>query len=116
MSSQLQIIGTKKDPNTRKAQRFFQERGIAFHFVDLTERPIKRGELENIGKIVPPNDLIDPDSREYKQKGFAYMEYDPIEEMLERPLLMKIPVVRWKKRVAVGYTPQAWEEIIRTEM
>jgi arsenate reductase-like glutaredoxin family protein len=111
----FQIIGTKKDPDTRKAQRFFKLRGEKAHFVDLRERPLKRGELENIGKSVSPEDLLDTESKAYKQKGLQYMEFDPLEEILENPLLLKMPVVRCGKHATVGYAPKIWEDWIKTK-
>ena len=67
----IQIIGSKKDPATRKAIRYFSERGIKAHIVDLNERPLKRGELENILRAVDAEELIDQSSAAYRRGGFA---------------------------------------------
>jgi arsenate reductase-like glutaredoxin family protein len=111
----VQIIGTKKSSDTRKAERFFKERGVSFHFVDLTERALSPGELENITRTVDPEDLIDPESKLYKKKGMAYMDFDILEELLETPTLMKMPVVRWNKEAAVGVQEGVWKEWIEKE-
>lgn len=105
----IQIIGTKKDFDTQKALRFFKERGMKPQFRDLKEKALSPGELRNITKSVPAEELVDPESKEYKKRGYAYMTFDPVEEILERPLLMKMPVVRSGGKAAVGYAPETWE-------
>ena len=106
----IQIIGTKKSNNTKKAIRFFKERNIKFHFMDLNERKISEGELSNILARISVDDLLDTESPTYKKKGFAYMEYDPVEEILEDNSLMRTPVVRNGKEVAVGNALEVWKQ------
>lgn len=105
----VQIFGTKKSADTRKALRFFKERGIRIDFRDLSEKGISRGELERVASSVGTDDLIDEQSALYKSRGFQYMEYDPIEEILESPLLIRMPVVRFGKSASVGADPETWE-------
>lgn len=104
----VQIIGTRNCPNTRKADRFFRERGIRPHFVDLNERPLSRGELANICGNKDPEELLDQDSKAYSKAGLAYMVYDPLEEALKNPALLKTPIVRCGKEVTVGLKPELW--------
>ncbi len=106
----IQIIGTKKCNSTKKAVRFFKERNIPFHFVDLNERELSAGELSAIAAKIPVPDLIDTESKVYKKKGYEYMEYDPLEEILENNLLMRTPVVRNGRLVTVGYDEKTWKE------
>ena len=106
----IQIIGTKKSNNTKKAIRFFKERNIKYHFMDLNERKISEGELSNILARVSVEDLLDRESLTYKKKGFAYMEFDPLEEILEDNSLLRTPVVRNGKEVAVGNAIEAWKQ------
>ena len=106
----VQIIGTRKCSNTRKAERFFKERGINFHLVDLRERGLSKGELKNITRKIDMEDLIDTDCQEYGKRGLEYMIFDPLEKLLEHPLLMKTPVVRYGDRVPVGYSPEEWKQ------
>lgn len=89
--------------------RYFSERGVRAHLVDLNERALKRGELENITRAFDPMDLIDTESPAYLKGGFAYLDFDPIEELLTTPLLMKMPVVRCTGRVTVGENPAEWD-------
>ena len=109
----IQIIGTKKSNNTKKAIRFFKERNINFHFMDLNERKISEGELSNILARISVDDLLDTESTSYRKRGFAYMEYDPAEEILEDNNLMKTPVVRNGKEVTVGYAIEVWKQWIK---
>ena len=109
----IQIIGTKKSNNTKKAIRFFKERNIKFHFMDLNERKISEGELSNIMARISVDDLLDTESSSYKKRGFAYMEYDPAEEILEDNNLMRTPVVRNGKEVTVGNAIEVWKQWLK---
>jgi arsenate reductase-like glutaredoxin family protein len=108
----IQVIGIKGDFTTQKALRFFKERNITPQFRDLKVKGLSAGELENICRSVDPSDLIDPESNEYRKHGYAYREFDPLEEIEENPMLMKMPVVRSGGRAAVGFRPEIWEEWI----
>lgn len=89
--------------------RFFSERRVPYHFRDLTEKGLSPGELENICRTVDPDELIDTASPQYKKRGMAYMEFDPREEVLEDPLLLNMPIVRYGKEATIGYSPDAWK-------
>ncbi|MBN1834694.1 MAG: glutaredoxin [Spirochaetales bacterium] len=104
----MQIIGTRKSSDTRKAIRYFKERGIEPHVVDLSERPLSRGELENIARSLGAEALIDPECKAFERRGLAYMVYDPLEELARDPLLLKTPVVRFGREATVGVTPETW--------
>ena len=105
----LQIYGTRKCTLTRKAERFFRERGISYHFVDLEKYPPSKGELENIRRRIPAGEtLVNTESPAYVKRGLAYMDYDEIEEILACPLLMRTPLVREGSRVIVGDDAAAW--------
>jgi arsenate reductase len=108
MNPTVQIIGTKNCPNTRKADRFFRERGIRPHFVDLKERPLSEGELQNICRNIDPEALLDRDSKAYSKAGLAYMVYDPLEVALKNPALLKTPIVRCAQEVTIGLKPEIW--------
>ena len=104
----IQIIGTKKCKDTQKAHRFFKERGVKFQTLDLKEKGLSKGELKNILSRVSSDDLVNTDAPLYKKK-FAYMDFDPEEELLEHPELIRTPVIRCEGRVSVGYDPQTWK-------
>lgn len=111
----IQILGAAKSADTRKAIRFFKERGVPNYFRDLTEKGFSRGELENIGRSVPPEELIDPTGQAYKKRGLQYMDFDPIEELQEYPLLAKLPVVRNGREATVGFSPETWKSWIKKD-
>jgi arsenate reductase-like glutaredoxin family protein len=111
----IQIFGTKKCTETRKAERFFKERKIPFHFRDLNEKGISRGELENIKHSVSIDELIDRESRQFKKRGFKFMVFDIETELLEDSLLLKTPIVRNGRLTTVGYRPEVWNKWISSE-
>lgn len=108
----IQILGTKKDNTTRKAERFFKERGIKFQFRELSEKGISKGELENIARVIPIEDLIDKEGKQYKKRNLSYMVFKIEEELLNDPLLLKMPVVRNGNLCTTGYKPDIWKEWI----
>lgn len=108
----IQILGTKKCKETQKAERFFKERRIPFHFRNLAEKGIAKGELENIKRAVSINDLFDDEGRQFKKRSLGFMVYDKEEELLNDPLLFNTPIVRNGKLVTVGYQPDVWKEWI----
>ena len=105
----IQIIGTKKCRDTQKAKRFFKERRISYHFRDILEKGISKGELENIKQAIPLEELIDKEGRQFKKRGLEYMVYDIETELLEDSLLLKTPVVRNGRLASVGYQPEIWK-------
>lgn len=111
----IQIFGTKKCKTTQKAVRFFKERGISPHQVDLAEKGISAGELSNVVRAVGTDELIDTESKLYREKGMAYMEFDPTEEILENPLLLKTPIVRKGGEATVGLAAETWQAWIDGE-
>ena len=108
----IQIFGTKKCKETQKAERFFKERRIPFHFRNLTEKGIAKGELENIKRAVPIDDLFDDEGKQFKKRNLEFIVYKKEEELLNDPLLFKTPIVRNGKLAAVGYQPDVWKEWI----
>lgn len=108
----IQIFGTKNCSDTRKAERFFKERRINFHFRDLSEKGISRGELENIKRIYPAEELIDKEGKQYRKRNLQYITHDIEEELLSDPLLFKTPIVRDGRNVTVGYQPEEWKKWI----
>jgi arsenate reductase-like glutaredoxin family protein len=109
----IQIIGTKSCRDTQKAIRFFKERRIQFHFRDLNEKGISKGELNNISQVIPAEELIDTQGKEYSKKNLKFMVFDIEEELLSNPLLFKTPIVRNGRLVTVGYRQEVWKSWIR---
>jgi len=105
----IQIFGTKSCNDTRKAERYFKERRIQFQFRDLNEKGISKGELENITRVIPIEDLIDREGKQYKKRNMQFMVFNIEEELLTDPLLFKTPIVRNGKDVTIGYSPDVWK-------
>ncbi|MDZ4727387.1 MAG: ArsC/Spx/MgsR family protein [Leptospira sp.] len=108
----LQIFGTKKCKESKKAQLYFQERRIPFQFINLSEKELSKGELRSILNSVTLDSLIDTESKVYEDKNLKYMVYDKEEMLLANPLLFKTPIVRDGKRATVGYVPEIWKNWI----
>jgi len=110
---QAQIFGFTDCQDTRKAQRFFKERGITVHFVDLKERPAARGELRRFAEKFGAAALIDRDGARFKTLGLRVAGDSPerlLERALTEPRLLRTPLVRFGGRVAVGHMPDTWQE------
>jgi len=109
---QAQIFGFTDCQDTRKAQRFFKERGVSVHFVDLKERPAARGELRRFAEKFGAGALIDRESPRFKALGLRVAGDSP-ERLLERgltePRLLRTPLVRCGGRVAIGHAPETWQ-------
>jgi len=106
----IQIFGTPKCKDTRKAERFFKERRIGVQMVDLREKGLSPGELRNITQILPAEELIDTEGKQFRARNLEYMKFDIEEELLNDPLLLKTPIVRHGPKVTVGYEPDIWKE------
>ncbi len=108
----IQIFGTAKSQDTKKAERFFKERRIPFHFRDLKIKGVSKGELENMKRVFDVEELIDKDGKQYKKRNLEFILHNVEVELLEDPLLFKTPIVRNGAKVTVGYQPDIWQEWI----
>ena len=112
----LQIFGTRKCPDTRKAERYFKERGITYQFVDLAEKGISAGELAGVIAAVKTADgavaLIDTGGKRFRDRGLAYQDYDAEAEILADPLLLKTPIVRDGRKAVIGDDPAGWKGML----
>lgn len=109
----IQIMGTKKCSDTKKAMRFFKERRIEPHFRDLNEKELSQKEFDNIANKIGTDNLLDTSSKEYKDKGLEYMVYDTKEEILANNGLIKTPIVRYERNVTCGYEPSEWKKWVK---
>ena len=108
----IQIFGTKKSSDTRKAERFFKERGIKFQSVDLKEKGLSKGEFQSVMQAVGGLDaMIDPDCRD--KDLLALIKYitpeDKAQKVLENQVVLRQPIVRNGKQATVGYQPDVWK-------
>ncbi len=109
----IQIFGTKKNADTRKAERFFKERGVKYQFVDLNEKGLSKGELQSVAQACGGIDALpDPACKDRDLLtliGFLVPE-QKFEKILENQHVLKQPIVRNGKQAAVGCQPEKWKE------
>jgi arsenate reductase len=111
-SLEVQIFGIKKSADTRKALRFFSERRIKTHFVDLLERPASLGELRRFAQKFGVTALLDRDSKRYDELGLRYAQLSDerwLEKLSEEPLLLRLPLVRTANQVVIGADEATWK-------
>ena len=108
----IQIFGTKKSFDSKKAECFFKERGIKYQFVDMKEKGLSKGEFDSVCQAVGGYEkLID---QEFKDKDLLALitylaEEDKAEKILENQKVIKTPIVRNGKQATVGYQPDIWK-------
>ena len=108
---QVQIFGVKKNADTRKALRFFAERRVKTHFVDLTERAASTGELKRFAQKFGVSALVDRDSKRYHESGYRHAQYSEerwLEKLADDPLLLRIPLTRFAHRLTIGLAESEW--------
>lgn len=108
----IQIFGTNKCFDTKKAMRYFKERGIRYHFIDMKEKGMSRGEYVSVKQAVGGiENLLDKDSKD--KDMLTLIEYisdeDKDEKILENQKIIKTPIVRNGKQATVGYQPETWK-------
>ena len=109
----IQIFGTKKCNETKKAERFFKERGIKYQFVDMKKKGMSKGEFNSVAQANGGLDyMINWEGKD--QNLLELIKYianeDKLEKVLETPQIIKTPVVRNGKQSTLGYQPDVWEK------
>ncbi len=115
---QVQVFGTRKSKETRSAERFFKERKIKIHFVDLTQRPLAKGELSRFVQKFGLNALLDLEGKAYERSNLAYLrttEDGIIAKVIETPELLRLPLVRGGKVLSVGEDLDLWKAMLEVE-
>lgn len=106
----IQIFGKGKCFDTKKAQRFFKERRVAFQNIDLLDKGISKGELrsvvQTVGGLEP---LLDPKHPDYPLLQYLAPEEARVEKVLDDPRLLRTPIVRNGRQATVGYCPEVWK-------
>ena len=108
----VQIFGIKKNADTRKALRFFAERRIRTHFVDLHERAASRGELSRFAQKFGTAALIDPNARRFTELGLGVARYGDerwLDILVDEPLVLKLPLVRRDNALTIGVAEDTWK-------
>jgi arsenate reductase (glutaredoxin) len=108
----VQIFGLKSSQATRAAERFFKERRIAIHYVDLAKKPMAPAEIKRFIDRFGLSALLDTESKAYVDGGLKYMKMSEAELLarVERdPKLLRLPLIRGGKHVSVGKDEDAWK-------
>ena len=108
----IQIFGTKKCNDTKKAERFFKERGIKYQFIDMKEKGMSKGEFTSVAQANGGIDnMLDPNAKD--KDALALIKYiaedDKVEKILENQQVIKTPIVRNGKQSTIGYQPDVWK-------
>jgi Spx/MgsR family transcriptional regulator len=108
----IQIFGTKKCNDTKKAERFFRERGIKYQFVDMKEKGLSKGEFNSVAQANGGlQNLLNPNCKD--KDALALIQYiadeDKLEKILENQQVIKTPIVRNGKQSTIGYQPEVWK-------
>ena len=94
---------------TKKAERYFKERGIKYQFVDILAKGLSKGELTSVSAGVGGLEkLIDELGKDYCMIQYLVKE-DWFDKLQENPKLYKTPIVRNGKKATVGYQPEVWK-------
>ncbi len=112
---QVQVFGVKNSAETRAAERFFKERGVTLHFVDLTVKPMSAGEIRRFVEKFGLQNLIDRDGKAYVEAGLKYMRMtdpDLLRKIETSPKLLKLPLVRGGKVLSIGKDEEAWKAML----
>ncbi|MDF2804284.1 MAG: ArsC family transcriptional regulator [Anaerocolumna sp.] len=108
----IQIFGTKKCFDTKKAERYFKERNVKYQFIDLKEKGLSKGEYNSIKQAVGGLEaMIDENCKD--KDTLALIKYiaaeDKDEKILEKQNILKTPIVRNGKLATVGFVPEIWK-------
>ncbi|MDO4805766.1 MAG: ArsC/Spx/MgsR family protein [Coriobacteriales bacterium] len=108
----IQIFGSKKSSDSRKAERWFKERRIRFQYVDLLDKGLSKGEMASVAKAVGGYDkLLDPAAKD--GYALALAQHTPQamlpNVLLENQQVLRAPIVRNGRQATVGYAPEVWK-------
>jgi arsenate reductase (glutaredoxin) len=111
----VQIFGVKNSPATRAAERFFKERRVAIHFVDLKRKPMAPAEIGRFIKAFGLAGLLDKESKSWTDAGLQYLRVTEAEMLgrIERNAgLLRLPLIRAGNRLSTGYDEESWKAMI----
>jgi len=109
---EVQIFGVRKSADTRNALRFFSERRVKTHFVDLNERAASLGELKRFVQKFGLDKLIDREAKRFDELGLRHARLSDdrwLEKLIDEPLLLRMPLVRFGNALTVGPAETDWK-------
>jgi Spx/MgsR family transcriptional regulator len=111
----VQIFGLKNSQSTRAAERFFKERRVTIHFVDLKQKPMAPGEIKRFIERFGLAGLVDNEGKAYVDAGMKYLKLSDA-ELLERiardPNLLRLPLIRGANRLSIGHDEDSWKAML----
>jgi arsenate reductase (glutaredoxin) len=114
---EVQIFGIPKSADTRKALRFFAERRVKTHFVDLDERAASLGELKRFAQKFGIGALLDSEGKRFKELGLQSARLPDerwLAKLADEPLLLRTPLVRFSNRLTIGLAEDEWRSWMST--
>jgi arsenate reductase-like glutaredoxin family protein len=111
----VQIFGMKGSQPTRAAERFFKERGVAIHFVDLKQKPMAAGEIKRFIERFGLAGLLDTDGKVYADAGLKYVKHSDaglLARIEREPKLLRLPLIRGANRLSIGHDEDAWRVML----
>jgi arsenate reductase (glutaredoxin) len=115
---EVQVFGTNKNQDTRRALRFWSERRVKVHFVDLNERAASKGELQRFVQKFGLTPLIDKASKRYEALGLSAGRYSDekwLQILSDEPLVLAQPLTRWGTKLTVGLSEDDWKAWLASE-
>jgi arsenate reductase-like glutaredoxin family protein len=115
-TTSVQIFGIKKSAATRAAERFFKERRIAVHLVDLKQKPMSPGEIRRFIERFSLRTLLDVEGKAAADAGLKYLKLSDAEILarIERePELLRLPLIRADKSLSIGHDEESWKAMLR---
>lgn len=111
----VQIFGVKNSPATRAAERFFKERNVAIHFVDLKQKPMAPGEIKRFIERFGLAGLLDTEGKLYIDAGLKYVKHTDaglLARIEREPKLLRLPLIRGANRLSIGHDEDSWKAML----
>lgn len=115
---EVQVFGTQKHQGTRRALRFWSERRVKVHFVNLSERAASKGELQRFAQKFGVTPLIDTQAKRYAELGLGASRYSDdrwLQQLADEPLLLAQPLTRWGSKLTIGVAETDWKRWVAEE-
>ncbi len=111
MTVNIQIFGSKKNNDSKKAERWFKERRIKYQYIDLLTKGLSLGEYRSVKAAVGFAALVNTQCDEYEDLGLQYVPPQAVDQRIaDCPAILNAPIVRNGKQATVGYCPEIWKE------
>ncbi|MDP1557990.1 MAG: arsenate reductase family protein [Nitrosomonas sp.] len=116
----FKFYGYKKCSTCRKAEKFLQQAGIAYEFVDITENPPTAEELAAIVKLaaMPLEKLLNTSGIQYhelkiKEQLPTLSDLEILALLASNGRLIKRPLITNGKRATVGFNEELFIDVWR---